>query len=68
MSIKEKIVNLRLTQSEEDGHWLHFEDSKGKKAGINIENTFPDSDIIGSCIRQWTIDQFEKVYSTQMEH
>lgn len=56
--MKEKIVNLRLTQSKKDGHWLHFEDSKGKKAGINIENTFPEPGIIGSCIRQWARDQF----------
>ena len=60
MSVRDKIVELKLTYSTEDGHWLHFEDSNEKHVGINIENHFnePD-DIIGSCIRQWAKDQFE---------
>jgi len=69
VSVKETLVTLRLTESTEDGHWLHFKDSKGKQAGINIENHFSEpDDIIGSCIRQWAIDQFEKYVCCECPH
>jgi len=53
------MVTLRLTQSKEDGHWLHISNSLGQAAGINIENTFSSPCIIGMCIRQWAREQFD---------
>ncbi len=59
--MKEKIVGLKLTQNE-DGHWLHFKDSKGRSAALNIEAKFPDdTSIVNCCIRQWVIDQFQNI-------
>lgn len=54
-----KEAKIRI-QKDDDGHWLLFKDSTGKEAMINIENTFTDNTMIGFCVRQWAMDQFEE--------
>lgn len=57
--MKTKTVKLEL-QKGDDGYWLNFESSDGKKASINIKNKFPHEGTIDSCVRQWAIDQFKR--------
>ena len=52
-----KNVNLDLKKSD-DGYWFIFEDSRGVKWEINIENFFSGSKGEYNCIRQWFQEQF----------
>lgn len=42
--------------SSEDGVWLHFNDSKGNKASINLPATYDDDRIVDRCVRQFCKD------------
>lgn len=55
--MESKKVEIEIQQNA-DGRWLIFKDSKNRHAKINIDNTFCDSHITDSCVRQWAEDQF----------
>lgn len=55
------LTNIKLTESDTDGIWLHFE-AEGKKAGISLDEMTAKlhGGIVGSTIQAWAREQLDK--------
>jgi hypothetical protein len=51
-------TNIKLTESDTDGIWLHFE-SKGLKAGVAV-STLLYGDITSKTVQRWAREQLDK--------
>lgn len=58
---EKKLTNIKLTESDADGIWLHFE-AEGLKAGISLDvlAVRQRSGIIAATIQNWAREQLDK--------
>jgi len=54
-----ELTNIKLTESDSDGIWLHFE-SKRLKAGISIATLLSHGDIANRTFQAWAREQLDK--------
>ena len=53
------LTNIRLTESDTDGIWLHF-DGGNLKAGISLGSLFTHGVITSEAIEAWAREQLDK--------
>lgn len=53
------LTNIRLTESDTDGIWLHFEGG-GKMARISLGSLFVHGDITNEAVESWAREQLDK--------
>jgi len=62
------LTNIKLTESDEDGIWLHFEcDGEKLKTGIALSSLVPKGDIAKRVIETWAREQLDKQETTHRE-
>ena len=57
-----KIDETLTLSKNDDGHWLNFIASDGKKASLNLESAIPQNEksIVRTAILQWANDMLER--------
>ena len=55
----ENLTNIKLTESDTDGIWLHF-DGGGKSCGIALSTILRHGNIANESIMAWAREQLDK--------
>lgn len=55
------LTNIRLTESDTDGIWLHFETAQGLAAGIALSSLLCNGDVISKTLETWAREQLDKI-------
>lgn len=53
------LTNIRLTESDTDGIWLHF-DGGGKACGIALSTILNRGDLVNETLEAWAREQLDK--------
>lgn len=63
------LTNIKLTESDTDGIWLHFETAKGLAAGVALSSLLRDGGIINKTLEAWAREQLDRQpHMVQGEH
>ena len=57
MAAKKCTIKGLVLRRGDDGHWLEFVASTGRRAAINLESHFLEDRIVHRAIREWAQEQ-----------
>lgn len=58
VSVAKNLTNIKLTESDTDGIWLHFE-AEDLKADLNLSALY-HGDVINRAIQAWAREQLDR--------
>lgn len=54
------LTNIRLTESDTDGIWLHFETAEGLAGGVALSSFLRCGDVVNRTLEAWAREQLDK--------